>query len=129
MFPRKVMSWNNLTKKRKVKSRKVMERWGAERFCPEGFKERVLIAYYSISEPVSVIALRFDAGRDTVSSRVYRKRTAGKSGKRIELAPLESAFSAEKMRLGKMIAIAGRELKIGTGKKIRCQTIHEMRQE
>jgi transposase-like protein len=106
-----------LRKRQKVKSRKAMERRGAERFYSKGFKERVLTAYYSISEPVSVIALRFDAARDTVSSRVYRKRTAGKSGKRIELASLESVFSAEKMRLGKMIAIAGRELKIDTGKK------------
>jgi transposase-like protein len=73
-----------------------MERRGAEIFYPEGFKERVLTAYYSISEPVSVIALRFDAARDTVSSWVYRKRTVGKSGKRIELAPLESAFMKEK---------------------------------
>jgi transposase InsO family protein len=45
---------------------------------------------------------------------------------------LEPAFSAEKMRLeslGKMTAIAGRELNIDAGKKIRCQTVHEMRQE
>jgi transposase-like protein len=112
------------------------------RFYPEEFKERVLTAYYSSNELVSVIARRFDTGRDTASSRVYREVTADKSGKSVKLEPLESAFmkgkemyeekkdlrirkldrilSAEKMcseSMCRMIEIAGRELKIDIGKK------------
>jgi transposase len=39
-----------------------------------------------------MIAQRFDISRDTVSSWVYRKKMAGKSGKRVKLASLESTF-------------------------------------
>jgi transposase-like protein len=112
------------------------------KFYSEEFKERVLTAYYNSNESVSMMARRFDISRDTVSSWVYRKRTAGKSKKRIKLAPLESRFmkgkelsaeekgmrirelerslSVEKMRsesLEKMIEIAERELKIDIRKK------------
>jgi transposase len=89
-----------------------------------------------------MVAQRFAVSRDTVSSWVYRKRTAGDSKERVKLAPLgaafmkekgmsveekdlrikelERAFSIEKMRsesLAKMIEIAERELKIDIRKK------------
>jgi transposase-like protein len=112
------------------------------KFYSEEFKERVLTSYYNSNESVSMIAGRFQVSRDTVSSWVYRKRTVGKSRKRVKLAPLESGFmkgkelsaeekgmrirelerslSVEKMRsesLEKMIEIAERELKIDIRKK------------
>jgi transposase-like protein len=112
------------------------------KFYSEEIKERVLTAYYNSNESVSMIAQRFDISRNTVSSWVYRKKTADKSGKRVKLASLESTFmngkelsaeekdmrikeleralSVEKMRsesLEKMIEIAERELKIDIRKK------------
>ena len=112
------------------------------KFYSESFKERVLAAYYNSNESVSVIALRFEISRDTVSSWIYRKRTAVNSRKRVKLAPLQSTFmngkefssdekdmrikelertlSIEKMRsecLEKMIEIAERDLKISVRKK------------
>jgi transposase-like protein len=112
------------------------------KFYSEEFKARVLTAYYNSNESVAMIAQRFDISRDTVSSWVYRKKTADKSGKRVKLASLESGFmkgkelsaegkdmrikeleralSVEKMRsesLEKMIEIAERELKIDIRKK------------
>jgi transposase-like protein len=114
----------------------------ARRFYSEEFKERVLTAYYNSNESVSVVARRFAVSRDTVSSWVYRKRTAVNSPQRVKLAPLETGFmkekgmsaeekdlrimelerslSIEKMRsesLAKMIEIAERELKIDIRKK------------
>jgi transposase-like protein len=107
------------------------------RFYTEAFKERVLTAYYNSNESVLMIARRFDVSKDTVSSWIYRKRTATDSKKRVKLAPLETTFmkakelsaeekdlhirelkrslSKEKMRsesLEKRIEIAERELKI-----------------
>jgi transposase-like protein len=112
------------------------------KFYSEEFKEGVLAAYYNSNESVSSIALRFDVSRDTVSSWVYRKRTAIKSKKRVKLVPLKSTvmngkelsseekdlhirelerlLSIEKMRsesLEKMVEIAERELKIDIRKK------------
>jgi transposase-like protein len=112
------------------------------KFYSEAFKERVLASYYNSNESVSMVASRFDVSRDTVSSWVYRKRTASESKKRVKLAPsgsdfmkreelspeakearireLEVALSKEKMRsecLEKMIEIAERELKIDIRKK------------
>jgi transposase-like protein len=112
------------------------------KFYSEEFKERVLTAYYNSNESVSMVARRFEVNRDTVSSWVYRKRTANDSKKRVKLAPsvlgfmekeellpeakdarireLEIELAKEKMRsecLEKMIEIAERELKIDIRKK------------
>jgi transposase-like protein len=112
------------------------------KFYSEEFKERVLTAYYNSNESVSMIAGLFEISRDTVSSWVYRKRTANDSKKRVKLVPLETCFMKEKelsaeekdlriselerqlsketMReecLEKMIEIAERELKIDIRKK------------
>ncbi|MDR0429431.1 MAG: transposase [Tannerellaceae bacterium] len=112
------------------------------KFYSEEFKERVLAAYHNSNESVSMVARRFEVSRDTVSSWVYRKRTANDSKKRVKLVPpeicfmngkelsadekdlrireLERQLSKETMRaesLEKMIKIAERELKIDIRKK------------
>jgi transposase-like protein len=113
-----------------------------KRFYSKEFREQVLSAYHSSNESVSMIAQRFDVGKDTVGSWIYRERLAGASGKKAKFVPLETAvmkekemtseekdlrikeleraLSIEKMRsasLEKMIEIAGRELKIDIRKK------------
>jgi len=109
-----------------------------KKYYSEEFKERLITAYQSSNESVSMIAQRYGVNRDTFSSWVYRgvKKKDSKlassnlsSMKKEDLSPeamekrimdLEGELSIEKMRsdsLSKMIEIAERELQIDIRKK------------
>lgn len=124
------------------------------KFFSEEFRERVLTAYYNSNESVDMIARRFQVKRDTVSSRVYRKRVASNSkesskfvvssvipmkDEKLSIEAMEERIrepepqpAKEKMRstcVDTMIDIAERELKVDIRKKIWWQTVRKVRQK